>query len=126
MGLVHRDIKPANVFLSRFAEEHDVVKVLDFGIVHDVRGKIAKDRITARNEVVGTAGFIAPEQLTGGEPQPQADLYALGCVAWYLLCGFEVFTQVTTITILYAHILLILCQISPEFVRKIYPMGWLL
>ena len=104
MGFIHRDIKPANVFLSRFAGECDIVKVLDFGIVHDERGKVAKDRITARNEVVGTAGFIAPEQLTGAEPQVQADLYALGCVAWYLLCGFEVFTADSTYDLVRAHI----------------------
>ncbi len=66
-GLVHRDIKPANIFLCRYGEDYDFVKVLDFGIV-----KAAEDSaqtgvaLTMANVVHGTPAFIAPEQALGG------------------------------------------------------------
>jgi serine/threonine-protein kinase len=107
-GLLHRDIKPANLFLCRIADEVDVLKVLDFGIVHAVNeGKPAevialpqpgepapgKSRLTAFGSMVGTPGYIAPEQAYGGSIDARADLYALGCVAWWLLAGNEVFPR---------------------------------
>ena len=67
-GLVHRDIKPANIFLCRYGEEYDFVKVLDFGIVGTVGdGEDASAVQTRENAVQGTPAFIAPEQAMGGE-----------------------------------------------------------
>ena len=87
-GLVHRDIKPANIYLCRYGEEYDFVKVLDFGIVGAVRdtpgGNVTR---TGENAVRGTPAFIAPEQVTGGEVDGRADIYATGCLAYWFLTG---------------------------------------
>ena len=65
-GLVHRDIKPANIFLCRYGEEYDFVKVLDFGIVGAIRDPAdANPALTRENAVQGTPAFIAPEQAMG-------------------------------------------------------------
>ena len=101
-GLVHRDIKPANIFLCRYGEEYDFVKVLDFGIVAAIRETEDKIR-TLENVVPGTPGFIAPEQMLGGEVDGRADIYAIGCVAYWLLTGQYVFTAETSMALLMQH-----------------------
>ena len=104
-GLVHRDIKPANIFLCRYGEDYDFVKVLDFGIV-----KAAEDSsetgvaLTLENVVHGTPAFIAPEQALGGSAlDGRADIYATGCVAYWLLTGELVFTADTPFALLMHH-----------------------
>jgi hypothetical protein len=110
-GLVHRDIKPANIFLCRYGEDCDFVKVLDFGLVKAF-GETAGDgprrpepALTRENLVQGTPAFIAPEQALG-EPDLDArvDIYAIGCVAYWLLTGQFVFTADTTMGYLMHHI----------------------
>src|SRR5438046_6419375 len=65
-GLVHRDIKPANIFLCRYGEEYDFVKVLDFGIVRAVRDSADTRAVhTRENEVIGTTAFINTESAMG-------------------------------------------------------------
>jgi serine/threonine-protein kinase len=102
-GLVHRDIKPANIFLCRYGEEYDFVKVLDFGIV--TAPQEATDAgLTQENAVQGTPAFIAPEQAFGGsELDARADIYATGCVAYWLLTGQLVFTAETPMGLLLHH-----------------------
>jgi serine/threonine-protein kinase len=105
-GLVHRDIKPANIFLCRYGEDHDFVKVLDFGLVKalDTRTTPASPDLTAENIVQGTPAFIAPEQAMGDAGvDGRADIYATGCVAYWLLTGQYVFTADTPMGILLHH-----------------------
>jgi serine/threonine-protein kinase len=107
-GLVHRDIKPANLFLCRYGIEHDFVKVLDFGLVKSLDGRAAKSdpapALTADTVIQGTPAFMAPEQALGGPPLDiRADIYATGCVAYWLLTGQYVFTADTPIGILMHH-----------------------
>jgi serine/threonine protein kinase len=102
-GLLHRDIKPQNLMACRAADEVDVIKLLDFGIVYSMHEKPAEpvvidhdslpelSKLTHLGRIVGTPGFIAPEQLVGDPSDRRADLYSLGCVAWWLLTGREVF-----------------------------------
>jgi serine/threonine-protein kinase len=93
-GMVHRDIKPANIYLCRLGLEHDWVKVLDFGLVAKPKGcEHAHDsKLTAVNTIVGTPSFMAPEMAEGRpDIDGRADLYALGCVAYWLLTGTQVF-----------------------------------
>jgi plasmid stabilization system protein ParE len=103
-GLVHRDIKPANIFLCRYGEEYDFVKVLDFGIVKGSHEPAdAGPAPTRENVVHGTPAFIAPEQAMGTELDGRADIYATGCVAYWLLTGQFVFTAETPMGLLLQH-----------------------
>ena len=104
-GLVHRDIKPANIFLCRYGEEFDFVKVLDFGIVKRLREGTQADLLrTGENAVQGTPAFMAPEQAMGTEVDGRADIYATGCVAYWLLTGKYVFTADTSMGLLMQHV----------------------
>jgi serine/threonine-protein kinase len=103
-GLVHRDIKPANIFLCHYGEEYDFVKVLDFGIVGAVRDTAASAAVqTQENALRGTPAFIAPEQAMGKAVDGRADIYAAGCVAYWLLTGQFVFTADTMMGLLLHH-----------------------
>jgi plasmid stabilization system protein ParE len=103
-GLVHRDIKPANIFLCRYGEEYDFVKVLDFGIVGAVRDAADTSLVhTRENAVRGTPAFIAPEQALGTDLDWRADIYATGCLAYWLLTGQFVFTADTSMGLLLQH-----------------------
>ena len=84
-GVVHRDLKPENVFLVRVDNEPDFVKVLDFGI-----SKVTSSRsnLTAERSVIGTPGYMAPEQATANRGvDHRADQFALACIAYELLSG---------------------------------------
>jgi serine/threonine-protein kinase len=105
-GLVHRDIKPANIFLCRYGEDHDFVKVLDFGIVK-TQGDEADMRtaLSRENVVRGTPAFMAPEQALGNATiDGRADIYSLGCVAHWLLTGTPVFEAETPMGLLLKHV----------------------
>ena len=100
--LVHRDIKPANLFVCRYGRDVDVVKVLDFGLTRltTQRGDM---RLTGPGWQMGTPGYMAPEQVYGLETGPQTDLYALGCVAYWLLAGVRPFEAETAGELLRQH-----------------------
>jgi len=93
-GLVHRDIKPANLFLCRYGRDVDFVKVLDFGLARQAPAS-AESRLTASGTRMGTPGYMAPEQIFDLVPEPRTDLYALGCVAYWLLAGARPFDAPT-------------------------------
>jgi len=84
-GLIHRDVKPGNIVLCRRAGLHDVAKVLDFGLVKDL-GE-TEGAVTQVGAFCGTPETIAPEVLSGDEPDARADIYALGIVGYQLLSG---------------------------------------
>ncbi len=92
-GLIHRDLKPANIFVCRVGLEADFVKVLDFGLVKSELATEPGDALaTDPNIVVGTPAFMAPELILGERGvDARADIYALGCVAYWLLTGQLVF-----------------------------------
>jgi eukaryotic-like serine/threonine-protein kinase len=104
-GIVHRDIKPANIYLCRRALEHDVVKVLDFGLVKQIAPPIirAKAPMTQPDLVPGTPAYLAPEIIMGEEADGRADIYALGCVTFWLLTGRLVFQATSPGAMLVAH-----------------------
>ena len=105
-GLVHRDIKPANIFVCRYGEDYDFVKVLDFGLVKTFdQATEAAPALTRENSVHGTPAFIAPEQALGhAQLDGRVDIYATGCVAYWLLTGQLVFTADTSMGLLMHHI----------------------
>lgn len=90
-GLIHRDLKPSNVMICKVALSHDVVKVLDFGLAKNVSDPGAT-QLTAVGTTTGTPGYMAPEVVLGDGPvDRRADIYGLGCLAYYLLTGSPVF-----------------------------------
>ncbi|MEV6051532.1 protein kinase [Streptomyces sp. NPDC052107] len=82
-GVIHRDIKPANVLLEATGTGRPRLRLSDFGIAM----RLGEPRLTETNLVVGTPGYLAPEQILGAEPDFPADLFAAGLVALYLLEG---------------------------------------
>jgi len=159
-GLVHRDIKPANVYVCRVADEVDVIKVLDFGLVRAAVHKTSlrpppaslssrrmtqeaesgvhegarrqrdgheaqntntdaadtgEDRITQVGQAMGTPAYMAPEQALGHELDGRADLYALGCIGFFLLSGRLLFERSGSLPMMMAHI----TEPLPEFKSRI-------
>jgi serine/threonine-protein kinase len=104
-GLVHRDIKPANIFVSRYGEDYDFVKVLDFGIVKPARDQAETGTFMTQGHAIhGTPAFIAPEQVLGrSDLDGRADIYSTGCVAYWLLTGQLVFSGDTPMALLVHH-----------------------
>jgi serine/threonine-protein kinase len=107
-GLVHRDIKPANVVVSRAGITHDFAKVLDFGLVKldSPRGG-DKDaiKLSAEDSWSGTPGYMAPEVVIGAaDTDHRVDLYALGCVAYWLLTGKMVFEGENAMQVMVQHV----------------------
>ena len=92
-GLIHRDIKPANIYVCRHGRKVDVAKVLDFGMVKTRHDSGSDDvRLTTQHSAFGTPAFMAPEQVAGEDDiDGRTDIYAVGCVAYWLLTGRFVF-----------------------------------
>jgi serine/threonine-protein kinase len=105
-GLVHRDVKPANIFTCRLGPDTDFVKVLDFGLVKSTGGEAGgATALTQEGSVAGTPAFMAPEMALGdGSVDGRADIYALGCVAYWLLTGQPVFAADTPVATLLKHV----------------------
>ena len=98
-GLVHRDLKPENVFITRSG----AVKILDFGIAKLARDtELSKGVATLTGVVLGTAGYLAPEQITGAAVDARADLFALGSILFELRTGTRAFAREHTIDTLHA------------------------
>jgi serine/threonine-protein kinase len=114
-GVVHRDIKPGDLHLTA----DGLPKVVDFGIAR-LAGEQA-GRLTAVGTVVGTAAYLSPEQILGRGGDAAADLYALGCVCYELLCGRPPFVGVPT-ELIYQH--LNQPPVPPRRLRPDVPATW--
>jgi serine/threonine-protein kinase len=95
-GLVHRDVKPGNVLLA----SDGGVKVTDFGIARVASG----EPLTVTGSVMGTASYLSPEQVRGGEIDARSDVYSLGCVLYEMLTGRPPFDGETPLAIAYKHV----------------------
>jgi serine/threonine-protein kinase len=103
-GLIHRDIKPANIYVCRYGRDVDFVKVLDFGLVKQGDEQEPDVKLTAPGVVGGTPAYISPEQAVGEAVDGRADIYALGCVAYWLLTGQMVFHGSTPMNTIVMHL----------------------
>jgi serine/threonine-protein kinase len=104
-GLVHRDVKPANIVACRWGLKWDFVKVLDFGLVKATWSLGEDDHLTSDGMITGTPAYMAPEAALGGrDVDARADLYGLGCIAYWLLTGERVFVGRTPVEVLLHHV----------------------
>jgi serine/threonine protein kinase len=151
LGIVHRDIKPDNLFVSAPAGERDVIKVLDFGVAsvavvlaqgpteplslhgdeeHPTEPGHARVSsgadLSEHGRVVGTPLYISPEVARGGKAGPRSDIYALGCVLYFMLTSRPVFVERDVASLLRAHAeklpaspSTLLAESLPEYVEKL-------
>lgn len=86
--LIHRDIKPANIVVLSRGRQHDYVKVLDFGLVKELRPDKNAPSLSSVAMLIGTPNYISPESITDpSKVDHRSDIYALGAVAYFLLTG---------------------------------------
>jgi serine/threonine-protein kinase len=102
-GMVHRDIKPANIFVCRYGTDYDFVKVLDFGLVKQ-QTLVEDAAVTQQGQVVGTPAFVAPEMALDAAIDGRADIYSVGCVAYWLLTGALVFEADNLMALVAKHL----------------------
>ncbi len=100
-GIVHRDVKPENLFLTSLGGEHDFVKVIDFGIAKVER---ADSKMTDTGWILGTPAYMSPEVATGETADARSDVYALGAVLYFLLCGRPPFEADNAAALFFAHV----------------------
>jgi len=105
-GLVHRDIKPANIHLGRVGRKHDFVKVMDFGLVKAVSDDGVEETLATvpGQMALGTPAYMSPEMALGETVDARTDIYALGCVAYFLLTGELVFGGEKAVNLIAKHL----------------------
>ncbi len=95
-GFAHRDVKPENVLLTTSG----VVKVADFGLARSVAGAVQ----TKGGVIIGTAAYLAPEQVSGGTSDGRTDVYAAGIMLFELLTGIQPHTGESPLAVAYKHV----------------------
>src|SRR5712671_5224832 len=104
LGIIHRDLKPANVMLLRQYDDHDFVKLLDFGLVKFFHGDNPEGEITNAGTFMGSPHYIAPEQARNQGPDQRCDIYSLGVLLYHMLTGRVPFTAPAPLDIILKHL----------------------
>ena len=105
LGCIHRDLKPANIFLTEHGDEHDFVKVLDFGLVKNMLGDgKPEDQLTQTGLFMGSPKYMAPEQIRGERVDVRTDIYSLGIILYEMLTGKVPFERLTSLNTLMAQV----------------------
>jgi tetratricopeptide (TPR) repeat protein len=87
MSVIHRDLKPDNIMVFDLPTENDFAKLLDYGIAKSDDQQAGATQLTMAGTAIGTPEYMAPEQITGQPIGPFTDVYALGVILYYMLCG---------------------------------------
>lgn len=87
--VVHRDLKPSNLMLVPAGRARELLKVLDFGLARDLE---TDKTLTSKRQIIGTPGYLAPEQIRKETIDERSDLYAVGCIGYELLSGAPPFS----------------------------------
>jgi serine/threonine protein kinase len=95
-GIVHRDVKPANVMLTPDGR----IKLMDLGIARGIEG----ESITRASSILGTAGYVSPEQARGERVDHRSDIYSLGCVLFEMLTGRQPFEADNPVAVAFKHV----------------------
>ncbi len=95
-GIVHRDVKPANVMRTPDGR----TKLMDLGIARGIEG----ESITRASSILGTAGYVSPEQARGEPVDHRSDIYSLGCVLYEMLTGRQPFEADNPVAVAYQHV----------------------
>ena len=106
VGLIHRDLKPANIMVLNQEDDHDVVKVLDFGLVKSFlpdQGLSNEAEITQAGVILGSPQYMAPEQARNVS-DPRSDVYSLGVVMFQMLVGRPPFQAAQSIDVIFKHL----------------------
>ena len=101
-GLIHRDLKPDNIFL--LDDEHETVKVLDFGLVKLFRDADGLGQLTQSGVIGGTPKYTSPENAEGMELDPRSDIYSLGVLIFEMIVGEPPFIDEMAVELLMKHI----------------------
>jgi serine/threonine-protein kinase len=108
IGLIHRDIKPSNVLVCERGGVHDVVKLLDFGLVHGVDNAGLDDgagKLTVQGAILGSPPYMSPEQaMSKPNIDARTDIYSLGALGYFLVTGHAPFVRDSAMEHLVAHL----------------------
>lgn len=105
-GIIHRDLKPQNIILLDHYGDHDLVKVLDFGLARFTEQMPGDENqsLTADGSMVGTPHYMSPEQISGEPVDHRSDLYALGVLLFRMATGQEPFPAKTPFMVIAKHL----------------------
>jgi serine/threonine-protein kinase len=105
LGLIHRDIKPGNLIVCERGGVHDVVKLLDFGLVRATGPSASGEDLTEEGMIAGTPAYMAPEQCLGAANiDVRSDIYSVGALAYFLVTGQAPFGELRGLQVLKAHV----------------------